>query len=127
MFASGRKTTVGVKYVDRGDPAAWDFIKTDLTLNGTWQELDLSAIVPVGVTEVFMHVGIDNASANKTFELRKNGRANAISVVLMRTQVADLTIFNDFLISCDADRKIEYKAVDVVWTSIYIVVTGWIK
>jgi len=35
----------GQRFVDRGDPAAVDFDETDLTMDNTWRDLDLSSLV----------------------------------------------------------------------------------
>ncbi|GAH71411.1 unnamed protein product, partial [marine sediment metagenome] len=41
-------------FVDRGDPAAYDYAKEDLTIDGAWHDMDLSGIVSEFAKAVFI-------------------------------------------------------------------------
>ncbi|GAH45435.1 unnamed protein product, partial [marine sediment metagenome] len=41
-------------FVDRGDPAAYDYAKEDLTIDGAWHDMDLSGIVSEKAKAVFI-------------------------------------------------------------------------
>lgn len=113
-------------YVDRGDPAAYDFTLGSFTTDGTWRDLDLSAIVPAGATTVHVKVIIQDDAAASNFELRKNGNSNTFNTSGMATQVANTQMTAEFTVSCDVDRIIEYRATNLTWVGgIYFVVRGW--
>lgn len=115
----------GDTYTDRGDPAAWDFDVDDLTTDGTWRDLDLSSIVPAGATAVHLFVKIRDDNIDRVFLLKEKGNANDYNVTAMRTQVANLYIPYDCIVSCDGNRKLEYWASNITWTQILIIVRGW--
>jgi hypothetical protein len=112
---------------DRGDPSAYDFTLGDLTTNGTWQDLDLSSIVPEDAIAVVLRVSIQDDATNNVLRFRKNGNSNTHSMQVVNTQVADLVNNAQFIVFCDTDRVIEYYATNTTWTAINIVVTGWFK
>lgn len=112
-------------FVDRGDAANWDFVKTDFTCDGAWHKLDLSAIIPVGTKAIAikMHI-LDDAVASE-IHLRKDGNVNDKNESRIRTQVANVYMDNDLIVIPSTDRKIEYLATNTVFDNILIVVKGW--
>jgi hypothetical protein len=112
-------------YVDRGDPSSTDKEVGDFTTDGTWVDLDLSAIVPTGATRVKFRITIQDGSVNQVMQFRENGNSNAINRDEIRTQVADLDISDTFTIDLDANRIIEYKGTNTTFTKIALVVRGW--
>jgi len=119
----------GHVYVDRGDPAAFDFTLANFTTDGSWRDLNLSAIVTdATATVVHLRVGIKNPSAGQGFYLRKNGNSNSVSISGLSTQVATLYINNmDVWVQMDANRIIEYLAPNASWNNLDIVIKGWLK
>ena len=115
----------GGTYVDRGDPAAWDWIDANLTTDGNWNDLDLSSIVPVGAKTVLLRVRIIDDATDKAIQMRENGNSNGYNVAALVTLVANLSIEGNFIVGCDADRVIEYNASNTSWTNIDICVRGW--
>ena len=112
-------------YVDRGDPAAMDFIVSDLTTDGSWHELDLSSIVPAGAHAVNMRLAIADNLTNEVLNIREKSNTNNINLLTVKTQVANLVNYTSGIVTCDNDRKIEYNASNTTWTYIGIVVGGW--
>lgn len=112
-------------YEDRGDPAAYDFDEGDLTTDGTWRDLDLSGIVPAGAKTVQLFVIVIDDTVGRNFQFRKNGNSNEYNHTVARSYVANVASYCDMTVSCDTDRKIEYKASNVAWSGIGIVVRGW--
>ena len=112
-------------YVDRGDPAAVDFTVGDLTTDGAFHELDLSGIVPAGTKAVHIRVVVSDDLISQAFLLRKKGNTNAINTVSAITQVANIAISKDGIVSCSTDRKLEYSATNTTWTWITILVKGY--
>jgi len=115
----------GHKYVDRGDPSGADFDETDLTVKGTWTEIDLSSIVPIGAVAVAIALEVDTAPALATIQFRKKGNTNFIEGDGLTTQILDKSIRGTLILSCDSDRKIEYMLGDATWNEIDFVVKGW--
>jgi len=119
--------TIGIPptYIDRGDPAIFDFLKTDLTQDGAWHELDLSAIVPAGAVAVNVHLTIEHVDVHRAAFLRKHGNANNFGIVGQRTQVSNKTIEKDGCVAISSDRKIDYFFEAPAWLIITMTITGW--
>ncbi len=112
-------------YVDRGDPSANDFTQADLTEDATWRDLDLSSVVPAGAIAVHLSYTIEDDAVESRLSFRKNGNVNEFNRSNIRTQVADILNDGDTVVSCDANRIIEYYATNTTWTSIAIKIRGW--
>lgn len=112
-------------FIDRGDPAAQDFDHSTLTTDGTWRDMDLSGVVPVGAKGVFLRVRITDDLIDQYFMLRKKGHTNPWTTSRVRTQVANQEKDIDMIVACDANRHIQYHASNTTWTGIYITVAGW--
>jgi hypothetical protein len=113
------------KYVDRGDPATYDFDLSSLITDGAWHDLNLSSIVPAGAKAVHLRVEISDDVPNSVVRFRKNGNTNIHNAGVLKTQVANQEIDKDIIVSCDANRIIEYLATNTTWTGIWIWVRGW--
>lgn len=112
-------------FVDRGDPAAYDKAKTDLTLNSTWQTLDLSSIVPAGAKAVLLKTQLQSAAAGDAIRYRQNGNSNEINTCGCESLRANVARTRLGIISIDANRVLEYNADNIAWTTLNIVVRGW--
>lgn len=112
-------------YVNRGDPAASDFVKADLTTDDNWHDLDFSTIIPAGAIAVNLQLVILASTTQRYFILRKKGNSNAYAAPTVRTQVANGVNDACFVVSLDSNRKCQYKASNIVWTVIAISVLGW--
>ena len=125
MGISGISTTL-IQLADRGDPAAYDFTEAGLTMNNTWQNLDLSAIVvDTDASWVLLGVLLNDPNVGDNIMFRKDGNANAISMAGVIAQVANQDVFAQVLIPCSTSQVIEYRA-NAALASCDIVVMGWI-
>lgn len=115
-----------VNYVDRGDPSAYDKAVGDFTTNNVWNDLDLNLIVPTGAIAIHFKCTIQDGLTGQTIAFRENGNAQAISSQLVTTQVADVNISMNGLVTCDSGRVIEYRGSNTTFTLINFVVTGWL-
>lgn len=122
LFKAG---DAGESYVDRGDDAGVHFTTGAFTTDGNWHDLSLAAYVPAGVRVVHILLNIRDDLTNQAVELRENGNANAFNEYFNRTQVANISICDDILISCDENRVIEYMFTNTTWTYIALQVRGW--
>ena len=112
-------------YVDRGDPAAVDFVIGDLTIDGAWHTLDLSSIITVSARAVLFCIDFDNQAANKHIELKQNGNINDINHFKVATKVAAQDEHSEAISSPDTSRLVAYKIDSGGWNAIDIVVRGW--
>lgn len=122
-----RLDALGEGYTDRGDPSAYDFVVGDLTTDGTWRDLDLSAIVPAGAKAINLHVWIKDNLINSSLVVRKKGYTNWPNKLGGKTQTANQDFYINGTVACDTDRKISYSATNTTWTTISICVMGWWK
>jgi hypothetical protein len=113
------------RYVDRGDPSAWDWDLGDLTTDGAWHDLDCSSIVSSDATAILFRFYIKDDAAGNTFQARKNGLTNSQAVFAVKTQVANIVNDVNGIIACDSSQVIEYWASNTTWTGIYIQILGW--
>ena len=112
-------------FVDRGDPTGVDVTVSSLTTDGTWRDLDLSAIVPAGAKGIIIKVGVTDDAAVSVVQFRKNGNANAFVTAVNVTQVANVPIQGLNIVACDSGRVIEYMTTNTTFTTINITVMGW--
>lgn len=112
-------------YVDRGDPAAYDKIKTDLTTDATWRDIDLSAIVPAGAKAVLLKTLVESAGVGDKIRYRQKGNSNEINVCGCEALRANVERTRLGITAIDASRVMQYNADNVAWTTLSIVVRGW--
>ena len=119
------KTGLGYEFVPRS-AIDYDFLIGDLVVDGTWKVdgLDLSGIVPVGAVAVMLHCLVSDDAANTEFSLRANAVTKVSNTITLRTQVANISLYGDFVILCDSDRLLDYYA-SVGMVSIGVTVVGW--
>lgn len=118
---------VAPSYIDRGDPASWDFDEGDLTLDNTWRDLDLSGIVPAGAVAVNLHVSLKDDAVSSILYLRRKGVTLPYSGIKLWTIVANVLFGGDFVCACDASRKIQYIGDPADMTTVRIQINGWWK
>lgn len=112
-------------FVDRGDPAAVDYITGDFTKDNTWYELDLSGVVPAGAKAVAITIVVFTTAVGSELSFRRAGNLRTINKATIMTQVANIFLANDLVIAVDSDRKIEYRASVATWVVINVSVKGW--
>jgi hypothetical protein len=112
-------------FVNRGDPITIDYDKTTLIADDDWHDLDLSDIVPVGVSAVLFRAYIRSGGIGDYFHLRKRGNENNVAIPGFRTQVEGN--YNDQALICavDDERFIQYLASPVAWTDLTLIILGW--
>jgi len=112
-------------YVDRGDPAAYDYAKEDLSKDGAWHDLDLSGIVPAGAKAVFIIGHVQGAGADWAIMFRKKGNTNEINHGGMETLRANVERHRSSTVALSTARVIQYKADNQAWTTLDLCVRGW--
>ena len=128
--AEGRlevSVTAGHKYIDRGDPDAFDFDETDLTMDSSWYDLDLSGIITDSdAVLVHLRVSITDATIGANFYLRENGNTQGYNVSVLTIQNAGTYMHEDAWVTLDENLVIEYNAA-VAFDAVKIVVRGWLR
>lgn len=114
-----------LNFVNRGDPSAADFVLSGLTTDGTWRNLDLSSILPVGVLAIILKVIINAASQGRDFSFRKDGNVNSINAGIVGIQVSSVSFFAIVIVAVPPSRIIEYKATNATWAFVNLTVMGW--
>ncbi len=118
---------VSNKVADKGDSSAVDFTQANLTTDGTWRDLDLSAKIPKGIKWVILAVELKDDAASSSLSFRKNGYYNTNNISQIATQVANVSTYGDLIVQVDKDGKVEYKTSNVVFTTINIKIKGMIR
>lgn len=115
----------GGGFVDRGDPAAADWLTGDFIADWTWRDLDCSAIVPEGATAILFYMQALDDLPGSDFQLRKKGNVNPHNRSNLNIQAINLIIKGDFVCPCDENRFVQYRAKSTVWTQLYLLIKGW--
>lgn len=114
-------------FYDIGDPSAVHFDEGDLTTDETWNDLDLSSILPQYTKAVLLKVLIRDDAASSLIQFRKNGNSNPKNRFYVSTQVANVWMAAQGIVFCDDDRVIEYYATNTTFSDIDINVIGYWK
>lgn len=112
-------------YVDRGDPADYDYVKEDLTIDGAWHDLDLSEIVSEKAKAVFIVGHLMGNGIDWTIMFRKKGNANEVVHGGMETIRALVERHRSLIVALDDNRFIQYKADNQAWDTLSLAVKGW--
>lgn len=115
------------KIKDQGDSTSVDFAVGDLTTDGTWNDLDLSSLIPKDARWVILQVEVKDDAAGSVMQFRKNGNYNAINISQIATQVANVSTYADLMVQVDTKGKIEYKGSNLAFTTINITIKGYMK
>ncbi len=115
-----------VNYVDRGDPAAFDWQLANFTRDNAWHELDCSAIVPDGATAIHLRLTGEATAAEMNGILTKNGNTNTKNGLFIWIPTPNGTDEADSFVACDTNRKLQYRFAVGSWTWISIVIRGWL-
>jgi len=120
--------TAGMSYTSRGDPNGPDFDKNDLVYDNAYHDLDLSAIVSAGASQVTLFVKLAYSVTGGTINVYfgKNGNSNDYNMAALRSASSCPLVFARFNIECDTNRVIQYKiASGTECTTCDITVCGW--
>lgn len=113
------------QFVDRGDPAAYDFTLTDFTTDGAWHDLDLSSIVPPGSSAAIFISTIKDNLILSYIQFRQESNANPYNISLALILAANLSFNHNHIVSCHPNSKIQYMASNTTFTEINLIVRGW--
>jgi len=98
----------GITFTDKGDVDALDYEIGDLTIDGQWNELDLSSKVGAAKVLVCIRAFLDTTVAGKIGKFKTNGSTYNYNSPQIITSVASKAIAFDIWVVTDAAGKIEY-------------------
>lgn len=127
MFASGSKVSGGHTIVYRGTVANPDFEAGDLTRDGSYHELDLSSIIPVGSFAALITTRVKcNAVGDYITLIHPDDSGNERSAFWTEVNVLNKYGSCYGIVFCNAARIIKYKVTAGV-TILQVHICGWIK
>jgi len=126
MGLSGLGSVTVIQLQDRGDPAAVDFTQAALTMDNTWRNLDLSAIIAdPDASFVLLRVTLNDLNVARALHFRRDGNANAIAIQGLRVLVSGEDHEGVFLVPIPATQIVEYRASAAI-ADVGITVLGWV-
>jgi len=115
----------GHQFVDRSDIDGKDWGIGDLTLNGQWQDLDLTGKIGVGAVLVLLSIAnLRSTSAMSYIHFRKKGNTNNFNVDAYNIPLANEYFITSFLVMPNANGVIQYKG-SSAFNSMDMSVCGW--
>jgi len=121
-------STKGYKYVNRGDVVGWDYTLTDFTIDGSWHDIDMSALdIPSNAYMVMFRVMVEVSSGDdKTFYIREKGFTDFKNAGTIIAQAAGVMNTGLMLVGCDDTQIFEYwGSSPAAWVNINVAVIGW--
>jgi len=112
-------------FVNRGDPASWDFALGAFTTDETWRELDLSSIIPTSAHAVLLEIEVRANAANKEIIFKPYGHDNAYNIAVSKTTVANIAYTRECTVPVDSTRKLLYWGENATFDIINLGVKGW--
>lgn len=115
---------IGLRYVSRGDPAAWDWTAATLTADSTWRTISLAAIIPANAKLVHLRLWGGILDGGFVLGIKKVGIANNVNVLTISTSGVGLNEFDEGIVVCTG-QQVSYFATAGAWDNLGIVVLGW--
>lgn len=125
LFISEAMKGVFPMFVDRGDPTTYDFAKEDLTLDGSWHNLDLDGIIPSIARSILISGHLEGNGVDWKISFRKKGNANEINHEGFETIRAGVERHRSGIVAVGSDKIIEYKADNQSWATLSLTIRGW--
>lgn len=126
LRVTGTNLTWQSVFVDRGDPAAADYSMSDLTTDGNWNALDLSALISASNAKaVLLRVQVQDDAADSSVSFKTNGNSNDYNISQTICTAANKVEAQDKIVPLDSGRVIQYKTTATAFTDITLVVKGW--
>lgn len=116
-----------LKYVDRGDLDAYDFVTGNFTFNNAWHALDLSSIIPASTKLVMLNVDCSQLLGAALMQFSTNGADSDKNVFSINSYAITQVISNAIPIVPTLNRTIYYKGTACEWPVMNVNITGWFK
>jgi hypothetical protein len=115
----------GLRFVDRGDLASYDFTTPDFITDGNEHDLDLSHIVETGASAVLLGTSVYDERPDTFITFKKKENLNNINIALTAVIIKNVVTYLDLICPIGPSKKLTYKATNTAWTWIYLFVKAW--
>ena len=116
---------LGQTYVSRGSLDVDDFSVGDFIKDSSWHELDLSNIVPAGVTALHIAIGLVSTTAGAQMVIKNADYDGNLNSLHTNSILSPICSWADGLVTCNANRKVKYYLTTGNYTTIHFTVRGW--
>lgn len=113
-------------FVDRGDPAAYDFTTNDFTKDSAYHDLDLSSIVGANACTVLLNVMMRLGTTNEEIMLRTKGNSNDYNVAQRKGIAANTDYRYGMWVKTDANGVIQYRCTAGTYSTLNLTIRGWL-
>jgi len=121
-FLDSEKT---IGFINRGDAGSPDFEAPDLTHDGAWHTLDLTAIIPAATSAIAIHAGIRSADISAGMLFRTLGNTGIYNLSICRTHSAGIGFDYDIVVPTNSLQSIEYWSSLLTSPTVQLTVKGW--
>jgi len=125
LFMHEAMTGLVDMFVDRGDPATYDFLLADLTTDGSWHDLDLTLFVAKSAKLVLLAGHVEGLAVDWEIMFRKKSNVNEVNHGGMETIRSGVERHRSVMVAINRDQIIQYKADDEAWDTLSLTVRGW--
>ena len=115
----------GETFIDRGEVADFDFRVGDFTKDGAFHTLDLSGIVPVGVTQLELAIAVHPDFGGGQLYVGNKDYTNYPNLLRTCSGTSGYCYWAYGRVSCNAFRELQYMVAAGAYTSIELLVRGW--
>lgn len=112
-------------FVNRGDPANYDFTLTDFTTDGNWHDLNLSAITPTTARLILLDLDFNVDHKGEAIEFRKKTNSNDKNHAGVDSFENNQDRHKQLCIIPNNSQVCEYKTVSENWNSLNMTICGW--
>lgn len=119
--------TIGIPptYVDRGEHSGHDWLLGDLTVDGSWHDIDMSLLVPAGAKGVNLHSVCVTSVITDIFYLKPKSHGTVFGSCTLRPQVINHSFCVRRAFAIDSDRVMEYRFIGSGFSLFQMSVKGW--
>jgi len=115
----------GQRFFAKTDQESYDFLKTDLTTDYQYHDLDLSSIIPPGTVAVLMWGAFKGDVAHAEVNLTRAGYSGNYLKALFFQPIVNEGFGFSAIIPVSPDRKIKYRISNVNWVYVNLNIVGW--
>ena len=114
-----------MKLFTKADQESYDFLKTDLTTDYQYHDLDLSNIIPPGTIAVQIWGAFKSDTVQSEISLATKGYSGNYLKALFFQPIVNEGFGFSTILPVSKDRKIKYRISDVNWVYINLQIVCW--
>ena len=117
----------GSTYVPRLGTSNWDFETGDFTLDGNWNDLDLSDLVPGNAKLVHVLVYLRGTTSSACLGVKSFVDTGTQGTHIIQAQYTEVTLWANLTIPIGSNGQIKYAELAGSIIGLKITVIGWWK